>query len=228
MYCTCPFETSSTLTNCTFIDNTAGSRGGGVYAWGSPALTDCEFLRNQAEDGGGLCEGGTWPVLTNCKLVDNVASGYGGGMCYEFGYGRCPTLTNCTAVGNDAGTHGGAIYCDGLMGSADAAIANCIVALNGGGGWALAITDDSDISCTDVWGNEGGDDFWCDHAGIFCEDPVFCLDDNPDEPYSLREGSPCLPENSPCGELVGALGQGCEALTLVEDTSWAAIKAMYR
>ena len=65
-------------------------------------------------------------------------------------------------------------------------------------------------------------------SASFSEDPLFCLEHNWWEPYSLHEGSPCLPENSPCGELVGAFGQGCEAVTSIESTSWGAIKALYR
>jgi hypothetical protein len=45
------------------------------------------------------------------------------------------------------------------------------------------------------------------------DDPRFCLEFDCYEAqmsdYSLREDSPCLAENSPCGELIGALGQGC-------------------
>jgi hypothetical protein len=89
------------------------------------------------------------------------------------------------------------------------------------------------LECCDFYGNAGGDWVGCiaDKYGIdgnFSEDPLFCLEDNTEEPYSLHEGSPCLPENSPCGALVGAFGLGCGPVTSVEDVSWGAIKATFR
>ena len=84
------------------------------------------------------------------------------------------------------------------------------------------------LSCNDLWENEQ------DYAGIdpgmddFSEDPLFCLDDNPAGPYSLHANSPCLPQTSPCGELVGAFGAGCNPTTPAEGKPWSAIKAIYR
>jgi hypothetical protein len=62
-------------------------------------------------------------------------------------------------------------------------------------------------------------------SNIF-EDPLFC--DLADEDLTLRGDSPCLPANNPWGELIGAHEQGCEAPIPVEDTSWGAVKALYR
>jgi hypothetical protein len=45
---------------------------------------------------------------------------------------------------------------------------------------------------------------------------------------SLREGSPCLPGNSQCEELVGEFGLGCDPVSAVEDRTWSAIKTMHR
>jgi hypothetical protein len=56
-------------------------------------------------------------------------------------------------------------------------------------------------------------------------DPLFCDQEAGD--FTLREGSPCLPEDPfGCG-LVGALGQGCGAVS-IESKSWGAIKGLYR
>jgi hypothetical protein len=56
-------------------------------------------------------------------------------------------------------------------------------------------------------------------------DPLFC---DPDvEDWTLRKGSPCLPEDpSSCG-LIGALPQGC-AIIEIEGVSWGRIKNLYR
>lgn len=233
------FYSSPSLVRCTFLGN-AGTLGGGMYCvYSSPTLADCTFLDNEANSwGGGMYCVHSSPTLTNCTFSENAAvAGYafvgqGGGM---FCSGSSPTLTNCTFSENVA-PH--AVW-DGLGGgmrcvSSSPTLTNTIIAFSTEG---EAISCDGASSpsliCCDIFGNAGGDWIGCiaDQYGVnsnFSDDPLFCLEDNPGEPYSLHEGSPCLPENSPCGELVGALGQGCGAVTVVEAVSWGAIKAMYR
>jgi hypothetical protein len=123
---------------------------------------------------------------------------------------------------------GGGVYC-----LAAVALERCIIARSTQGEAITCASTDVTLICCDLYGNEGGDWSGCisDQYGVdgnFSADPLFCLDDNPDEPYSLREGSPCLPENSPCGDLVGAFGQGCGPASPVEAASWGAIKSMFR
>jgi hypothetical protein len=69
---------------------------------------------------------------------------------------------------------------------------------------------------------------------IFC-DPMPCGAASTDQgDYLLSAISPCLPDNSPCNLLIGALGQGCtpagmpEELFNAMETSWGRIKATYR
>jgi hypothetical protein len=65
------------------------------------------------------------------------------------------------------------------------------------------------------------------------EDPLFCepmpCDAAPTDvgDYSVAGASPCLPGNSPCGQLVGALGVGCHPVA-TEAISWGRIKAGFR
>jgi hypothetical protein len=63
-------------------------------------------------------------------------------------------------------------------------------------------------------------------------DPLFCMDENPDEPYTLHSDSPCAPDNNPPSVLIGAWGVGCPASTGIEEsaevTSWGRIKAAFR
>jgi hypothetical protein len=91
---------------------------------------------------------------------------------------------------------------------------------------------DVTVTCCDIFGNVGGDWISCiawqyGVDGNISLDPMYCGDDSPSQPYSLREGSPCLPENNVCGVLIGALGVGCSP-TPVEAKTWGAIKAMFR
>lgn len=96
---------------------------------------------------------------------------------------------------------------------------------------------DADLTACNVYGNGGGD--WVDciagqssSNGNFSADPLFCRAEFGD--LTLHEDSPCLPGNHPQGGdwgLIGAWDLGCNATGIaesVEETSWGAIKAMFR
>ncbi len=74
------------------------------------------------------------------------------------------------------------------------------------------------VDCTDIFGIAGGE--WtgplAPFAGLngnFAADPLFC--DWQAGDLTLYDTSPCLPENSACGLLIGAETQGCTDLTAV-------------
>jgi hypothetical protein len=60
--------------------------------------------------------------------------------------------------------------------------------------------------------------------GNFAADPLFC--DPEVHVFALHEGSPCTPDLSPCGRLVGAFPVGC-GTTGTESRSWSSIKTLY-
>lgn len=79
------------------------------------------------------------------------------------------------------------------------------------------------FSCTDIFGNSGGD--WPEPSqigvnGNFSANPRFC--NLPGGDVSLAADSPCLAAPG-CG-LVGAVGQGCAATTSVEELPHAVRK----
>lgn len=80
------------------------------------------------------------------------------------------------------------------------------------------------VSCSNIFGNSGGD-FEC-AVGIrnFSMDPLFC------EPvagnYALRSDSPCAASNNECGALCGALPVTCD-VTAVETMTWGNVKRIY-
>ncbi|UCF16235.1 MAG: protein kinase, partial [Phycisphaerales bacterium] len=105
---------SPTVTDCTFSENAAVHRGGGMANThqSNPITKNCTYTGNQAvHDGGGMMNDRSNPILTNCMFTGNSAlndeHGLGGGM-YNYDHSRA-RLTNCTFVNNWAGWGGGAI-----------------------------------------------------------------------------------------------------------------------
>jgi len=100
-------NSSPTIKNCIFNNNSAGTGGGGMYNYNSsnPNITNCIFYGNQTTEyeghGGGIYNYNSSPTITNCTLSSNSAlQGYGGGMFSDSSTN--PTVTNCIFWGNDA------------------------------------------------------------------------------------------------------------------------------
>jgi predicted outer membrane repeat protein len=227
------------LVGCDFERNHAGNRGGGAYLSGASRVRECSFAENAARDGGGIYQwtGTATATISSTKLSRN-SSGRGGGIYVSVSSGGTTDLADCVVEENSAAEGGGGIYvrwyegeiniggctlvgntasvCSGLwIEDGPVEVTNSIVAFGiagdgihcGGSGIAL-------LSCTDVYGNEGGDWVGCiaDQFGIngnLSADPLFC---NPlASDYTLAETSPCAPEHSPAGcGLIGALPVGCD------------------
>ena len=102
-------ESSPTISNCTFLNNTASTGGGGIYCTkSSPTITDCLIDGNTSNDfGGGICcQTNSNPTITGCLILSNTAStnsGGGGIYCTNSN----PTITNCTIESNSAASGGG-------------------------------------------------------------------------------------------------------------------------
>jgi predicted outer membrane repeat protein len=109
---------------------TAGSYVGGgaicLYNNSSPTIRNCIFTDNtDANDGGAIyCEDDSAPLITRCDFRRNSAY-YGGAICFRF-CALPPTVTGCTFTGNEASARGGAIYCW----DSDPSIENCSFADN--------------------------------------------------------------------------------------------------
>lgn len=203
----CP---SADVNRCTFIGNHAVN-GGGISCRGEDvSITDCIFLENSAFNGAGLDLQNHSAVVTDCLFAGNTATRGGAAGCW---YGATPMFTGCTMVQNTASDQGGALYCTG---GSVATVERTLIAFNTGGGAVACVNEGSaSLVCSDVYGNVGGDWTGClagqeDLDGNFSLDPIFCPP-SPDPTWELSADSPCLPDNSPCGQLVGALGQGCGA-----------------
>ncbi|HTN36415.1 MAG TPA: right-handed parallel beta-helix repeat-containing protein, partial [Arachidicoccus sp.] len=126
---------SPIITNCTFSGNTSGYYGGGIYSLSSsPIITNCTFVGNTSSNGGGIFSYQSSPILTNCIFVGNTAAtgGGGGNGSGAVQTDASPIFTNCTFVSNRAQS-GGAIY-DELSST----LTNCIF-------WGNTATTGADI-----------------------------------------------------------------------------------
>ena len=113
-------SSSSVVSNCVFVNNTAQGEGGGIYGG---TLANCTFTNNYGYDGGAACASS----LNHCTLINN-RSYYGGGACGS-------TLLNCTLTGNF--TYVDSDYTANGGGASGCALTNCVLAgnaSNNGGG----------------------------------------------------------------------------------------------
>lgn len=213
--------------------------GGGVFLSGGFAtLRDCEIASNEARFmGGDLHQGGgihaTGGRIEGSRIAGNrVRGGDGGGF-----YGSAQIL-NSVITGNLAESPPeGEARGGGLFAGVETLLSESTVAGNladsGGGIYGEEIFVERSI----VWGHGpcGGDVVSAGGLILSCscyetlagdvifldeqvtEDPGFCDPRSCSAPpsatgdHTLRAGSPCLPENSPCGLLIGALPLGCPA-----------------
>jgi hypothetical protein len=215
------------IDSCVFRDNRGGQGGALCVNVGEVAIERCVFGLNTADQGGAVWLADATATVNGCVFYFNV------GLSNAAAIGCARTslsVTSCTVVDNFMPTSGG-----GILGAYDLStmlIDRTLVGNNFGGPWTFDCNASTfTVSCSDVvlWGgclpNLSGQD------GNISIDPMFCYDENPDQPYALQAGSPCLPGNHPdgvdCG-LIGALGVGCGGPTAVERKSWGAMKALFR
>ena len=231
----CDSNSAPTIISCRFEENQCGMLAGGLEAiQSSPTITDCVFSHNVAAPPFGLVGGcdfsNSTPILSNCRFIGN-SSGLviGGVCCYAspaildhcvfvgnqamfagafFCYSTPPTLTNCTFAFNRA-PNGAGIYSE----LCPFILENSIVAFNQQGAGIVAMFDSiPDITCSDIYGNSGGD--WtgtiasqANQNGNFSADPLFCAALDGD--FHIDSLSPCALGNNDCASLIGALEAAC-------------------
>ncbi|MFN8179070.1 MAG: right-handed parallel beta-helix repeat-containing protein [bacterium] len=185
---------------------------GGYYTstigWGagSISLDHCVFVKNEVWgtwDGGVVQLYNATATISHCTFAKNTTR-IGPTAISLSGHSRLSMDHTIIAFGTQADTHG-AVRCW----DAPAAL---------------------DVTCTDIFGNYGGDWTECvagmnGTSGNLSADPLFCT--SASRECSLESNSPCAPANSgECG-LIGAVDVGCGATALAE-RSWGSIKALYR
>ncbi len=202
--------------DCLFEGNQAANNGGALYTGGSVALSTCAAKDNTAGANGGAVHffsadtsiyGSDTSYADYCIFAGNQA-GSNGGAFYVAGVS--PFATNCTFFGNSS-SFGGAIT---VTSYSHPVLINSVVAFNRGGSAVFCIGPYANpyLTCSDVYGNDGGDWTGCIIAqfgqhGNFSADPWFC--DTAAGDLHIAEKSPCAPENNSCSTLIGALEVGC-------------------
>jgi hypothetical protein len=214
-------STYAEVRNCRVIDNEAENEGGGIACdLGSDSLiTGCLVAGNISIDGPGIACRASSPLLENCVIANNDGLVWGGALFCRSGAN--PRVVSCTMVGNDAHFGAGIWALDGP----NIVVENSIIAfgIHGEGIFAYdnpSVPSDIHLICCNVFGNQGGGYGGTspDQTGIdgnIAIDPLFCDMENLD--FTLAADSPCLPENNSCNMRMGALGQGCNATSGVED-----------
>ncbi|MDM7916197.1 MAG: right-handed parallel beta-helix repeat-containing protein [Candidatus Eisenbacteria bacterium] len=206
-------SSSPRISRCVFRENFSGYTGGALSCldYSGPVIEECEFYGNSVGPGlpGGAIYSGRYsePTLSGCVLANNSAFVHGGGFhCHT---GSSATVTGCTFVDNSA-PQGSQVS---IVNGASVRVERTILAFGGVGSAVYCVEGTSvSVSCSDVYGNEGGDWVGCIEGeqgtdDNFTADPLFC--NRPDGNYQLFVGSPCSALNSPCQDLVGALDVGC-------------------
>lgn len=231
-------NSSAQVSDCVIRGNRA-DRGGGLFiSGGAVTIRDCEIVSNSASPysdlvpagGGVLASGG---VIEDSILSDNkVTEGSGGGFHGD------AVLTRCLITGNRVEGQAGSAFGGGAYSGEGTHLLQCTVAGNDAqdGGDGIRGSGTVVERCI-VWGNgDCGDDILSDSGmTLICscyrdlasegeifivgeqvmEDPLFCdpivcwIAPGLGGDYHLQSGSPCLPGNSPCGRIIGALPVGC-------------------
>lgn len=182
--------------NCSIIDN-EGTGIGAIELYGVGKLRGCTIAGNT---GVGILLNGGEPVVRDCVITGTR------GIPIDSWYNKS-VIEGCTIVGNDDPV---------VLTYAEATFRRTIIRDNCGTdvhahSGTLARFECCAVKPSDIEG-EGGivysgpqvtqDPQLC--SPISCQDAPSTQGD-----FHLADTSPCLPENSPCGTLIGALGIGC-------------------
>jgi predicted outer membrane repeat protein len=187
---------------CVFAGNTAGNGGAFAIESADPDIVGSLMAGNSATGSGGAihCSGDASPLVEASTVSGNHAIVEGGGFVTRFSrFNHVVLWGNCAGGSGDDG----------------------VVLPGGTVSFICSVVSDGGISGDPVYSKViFADPLFCDP--VDCDDAPTTLGD-----YSVREDSPCLPENNLCGELIGALGLGCEVIPVREST-WGAIKKLFR
>jgi predicted outer membrane repeat protein len=196
-----------TFVTCTFVANSSRSWGGAVHCDGASAcFVDCHFEGNASgEFPAAIMLWDAAATLEGCTLVNHTPGCLSGHMESQI------SATNCTFWGNGT-TEGGGSAVHVVWGSR-ATLQNSILS-HSVAGPAVGCFEGASLtlSCSDIFGNEGGDWTPCVEGqsgvnGNIAKDPMYC--NSAEGVFLLQPDSPCSPDSSFCGR-IGAWPVGYE------------------
>jgi predicted outer membrane repeat protein len=170
-------------------------------------LVDCDIINNNATSGGAIGLSNSSGITIIGSTIRNNTAQYEGGAIRGGGYA---TIEDCTFYGNSAGTGAAGIHFSATTFNW-ITIERTIISYSPQGEAAfIDSVYNIDISCSDFYGNAGGD--WIGQVagflgvdGNISEDPLFC--DTLGSDFRLSECSPC--SSQACG-IMGAFSEVCE------------------
>jgi FlgD Ig-like domain len=186
---------SITVRHCVFSDN--------VLLLGSSTVVEyCLFRGNGAVDSAIRCSSGGFAVIRNCVFVDNA---FGERGVIDIA-GASPAIVNNTFVRNaNLGVPADPLNAVLYIYDSSSLISYNIIAFTAGGRATQSFNANPAYTCNDFFGNVSGDGPF---GTNFSADPLFCVD-YPLDDVTIKASSPCAPQNSPCGNLVGAMPVAC-------------------
>lgn len=235
---------ASHLENNVFTGCASSEVGGAlaIFSANNVVVDGCEFIGNvSASSGGAVFLNQAMDILfANCVFKDNQSGAHGGAILVQFS--RVDVVSSVFA--RNAGANGGAV---GVYSPSASTVGNCTFAVNTaasgtvyvneggrltitnsiiarGTGSGLVATPTSIVtnSCNDVWLNTPANYVnVIAGANSFAADPVFC--DEAADNWTLRDDSPCTPENAPACGLIGALNALCSGEYLRVPDDYATI-----
>ncbi len=145
---------SPSVSNCTFVSNTACAKGGGMFNCNAacPSIRNCIFETNTGDGGGGgISNNASSPLISGCMFTDNYADSGGAGIHNEAG--ASPQILNCVFARN-SGYGGGSGIRNEF--SSNPLVVNCVFADNAsqnlGGAIGNVVSSPTVINCI-LWGN---------------------------------------------------------------------------
>lgn len=126
-----PDNSTLTLTNCLFRNNTASFDSGAIDNIGATIIaTDTIFTNNDAGDGsGGAVYTDGFATFVGCDFIENAAGNFGGAITI---YGFGADFDRCKFIGNTALFGGGAIYSNVKTTMKSSTLFKCNSAIIGG------------------------------------------------------------------------------------------------
>ena len=230
------------IEDCTFVGNAADawndSGSGGAISLSNGTIRRCLIRANWAAEsqfgpgaGGGVSLG-SGTSIEDCVIVENVAT-HGGGVHVTAAGTGMPTeiwIAGTTIASNESYGDGSQLYF-----ASATPVSGQRLYLTTSVVWSTGDCGNSDVQTFEEFPGVARLTFLCsvvDRSSVagpmqvvydphsIEDDPLFCepriCGDSGAGDYALQPESPCLPDSSPCGALIGAIGEVCGASSLPE------------